>query len=392
MRLLIVATVAPTVKAFLLPFADHFRSLGWRVDAMAYGIGKCDACRPHFDEVHEIEWSRRPLDYRNLIHAVRSVRAVVSREGYDIVHVHTPVASFISRMALGPRRLGKRQAVIYTAHGFHFHPGNDRLRNLVFAALEKLAGRWTDYLVTINRTDEIAALRLGLVPPDRLRFMPGIGVDCSRFHPNAASPAEVEVVRQRFGLGANDPAFVTIAELIPRKRHRDTLAALSRMRNKNAHLIYVGEGPLRASIGKQVADSGVSERVHFAGSQDDVRPFILAARATILPSSQEGLPRSVMESLSCGVPVIGSDIRGTRDLLEDGGGLLFPAGDIDALASRLDWFADNPAKASEMGARGRDCIQKYATANIIALHEELYSGAIRGKGSPECSIEKYSNR
>jgi glycosyltransferase involved in cell wall biosynthesis len=377
MRLLIVTTVSVTVKAFLIPYADYFRSLGWKVDAMAQGIEKCSACLPHFDEVHGIEWSRRPLDYRNLIHAVRKVQAVVAGERYDIVHVHTPVASFITRMALAPRYRGKRPTVIYTAHGFHFQPGNNRLRNLVFTALEKVAGRWTDFLVTINRTDELAALRLGLVPPGRLRYMPGIGVDCDRFHPKAVSPAEVVALRRRFGIGDNEPVFVMIAEFIPRKRHQDAVTALSRMRNKDAHIIFVGEGPRRASVERQAADSGVPGRVHFAGPQDDVRPFILAARAIVLPSSREGLPRSVMEALSCGVPAIGSDIRGTRDLLVDGGGLVFRAGDISALVSQLDWIAENPTRAAEMGARARDCMKKYSTANIITLHEELYASAAK---------------
>jgi glycosyltransferase involved in cell wall biosynthesis len=383
MRLLIVCTASTTVKAFMLPYADHFRSLGWKVDAMANGIERSGDCLSHFDNVHGIEWSRRPWDYHNLIHAVRTVRAVVASGAYDIIHVHTPVASFISRMALAWRCPGKRPAVIYTVHGFHFQPGNNRLWNLVFTALERVAGRWTDFLVTMNRTDELAARRLGIVPPDRLRYIPGIGIDTDYFHPTAVSAAAAATLRGRFRIEEDAPVFVMIAEFTRRKRHGDAVAALSRMRNRGAHVIFVGEGPQRRAVERQSIESGVRDRVHFAGLQENVRPFILAARATILPSAQEGLPRSLMESLSCGVPVVGSDIRGTRDLLADGGGLLFPVGDVSAFASRLDWVVENPEKAIEMGTRARSCMGRYATANIIRLHEELYATVSASTQSPE---------
>jgi hypothetical protein len=73
MRLLIVTTVSATVKAFLLPYAYHFRSIGWKVDALSHGIMQDRACPPHFDAVHNIEWSRNPFDYRNTMRAAREL-------------------------------------------------------------------------------------------------------------------------------------------------------------------------------------------------------------------------------------------------------------------------------------------------------------------------------
>ncbi len=375
MRLLIVTTVSTTVKAFLLPYADHFRALGWNVEALAHGIEACDVCRPHFDRVHEIDWSRNPLDYRNLVRALREVRRVVAAGRFDVVHVHTPVAAFVTRAALafGPRT--GRPVVIYTAHGFHFQLENTALKDRCFALLERLAGRWTDFLITINRTDELAALRLRIVPPDRLRYMPGIGVDRDRFSPMSISNPARDAVRRELGVGATDPLFVMIAEFNPGKRHRDVVVALSRMKNGNARVVFVGDGRMRRAIEKQAEESGVAPRIRFAGLQSDVRPFILAARATLLTSAREGLPRSVMESLCCGVPVIGSDIRGTRDLLGDGGGKLYPVGDVNALAALLDWFADNPLEALNMGIKARESMNKYDIKNLVAMHEKLYDEA-----------------
>ena len=140
-------------------------------------------------------------------------------------------------------------------------------------------------------------------------------------------------------------------------------------------MIFVGDGPDRGTIETEAISLGIQDRVHFVGLQRDVRPAILAARATVLASSQEGLPRAVMESLSCGVPVVGSDIRGTRDLVSKDVGLLFPTGDIAALASCLDWFAQNDDEARVMGLRATDLMTAYDVRHIIALHEGLYNQA-----------------
>lgn len=348
---------------------------------MANGIAKCIDSSMHFDGLHHIDWSRRLFDYRNLADALPRARQVMAEGGYDIVHVHTPIAAFVSRMALAGKFPGKRPALIYTVHGFHFQATNGVVSNLTFASLEKLAGRWTDRLITINREDQMAARRLRIVPPDRIHYIPGIGVDVDFFRPAAVPSSEIESVRNRLGVPPGDPVFTVIAEFLPRKRHRDAVAALQYMKHRNAHMIFVGEGRELNSVRALGIEAGLADRLHFVGNQDDVRPFILAARATVLPSTQEGLPRSIMESFACGVPVTASDIRGNRDLVGDGGGLVFPAGDAGALAAHLDWFCANAVKAAEMGAAARTSIGPYGIGNILRLHEDLYRDVV------QCSAE-----
>jgi len=371
--LLMVSNVAAFTRAFLLPYADHFRSLGWRVEALAHGISGCETCKPHFDRVHDIGWSREPFDLPGHVCGLRKVRSLTSNNQYDIIHVHTPIPGFLTRLALAWPGARPKPAVVYTAHGFHFHPTNSWLRNQVFAKLEKLAGSWTDCLVTINPTDWKAAAELRIVPRNRLLYMPGIGIDLSHFRPDAITPQAVQALRDAFGLRGNEPVFTMIAEFINRKRHRDALLALAQMHHRTAHLMLVGDGPNRESLRTLADKLGIRSRVHFAGVQSDVRPYILASRATVLPSAQEGLPRCVMESLGCGVPVIGSDIRGTRDILKEGGGLLFPAGDEVALASQLDSVLENPGEAAKIGMAGRSQMSVYNLANVIREHENLYA-------------------
>jgi hypothetical protein len=160
-RLLMVTTV-PATFDFLAPFAAHFRRAGWTVDALS-GAGDGFRERDRFDHAFAVEWSRNPLDPRNLGRAPARVREVVARGRYDLVHVHTPVAAFVTRFALR-RRTGRAPRVVYTAHGFRFHPGGRPWSNAAFLSLELLAARWTDYLVVMNAEDAAAARRWRLVP------------------------------------------------------------------------------------------------------------------------------------------------------------------------------------------------------------------------------------
>jgi glycosyltransferase involved in cell wall biosynthesis len=373
--LLMVTTVSSMLHGFLLPFAKHFRDRGFRVDAMASGVARSRECVAMFDNVWEVAWSRNPLNPRNLWAARRRVREVAAGQGYDLIHVHTPVAAFVTRLALRRLRGPQRSQVIYTAHGFHFYRGGRRLQCASFRALEKLAGRWTDYLVVINREDEEAARRL--LPPERVRYMPGIGLDLRRYAPGAVTEAEVARVRHELGLEATDRLFLMIAEFNPEKRHRDALAAFARLNRPATRLAFAGTGRLVEEMRRLAGRLGVAKRVHFLGARRDIPALVRASVAVLLPSEREGLSRSLMESLSLGVPVVGTRVRGIVDLLEDECGLLVPVGNATALAESLAWILDHQDESQAMGRRGRERMMAYDLQKIIGLHEALYEEALR---------------
>ncbi|MBE9223912.1 glycosyltransferase family 4 protein [Phormidium sp. LEGE 05292] len=375
-KLLIVTAVPNALRAFLLPFADRFRAQGWRVDAMAHGVSACTECAKVFDRVWDVKFSRSPYHPRNLLVAPSKIREIVVREGYDIVHVHIAVAGFVTRYALKDLKKCQKPKIIYTAHGFNFYNGENPLKNAIFLTLEKLAGRWTDYIVTINREDEAAAKRYGLLPAKKVRYMPGIGVDLQQYNLNAISDAVVVQTLKELGLAPETPLFLSIAEFIPRKRHRDVLRAFAKIDRPKVHLAFAGCGPLMPEIQQLAAALGVANRVHFLGFRRDIPTLIKASVATVLASEQEGLPRSVMESLCLEVPVIGTEIRGIQDLLEGDCGLLVELGNVEELSQAMTWILDHPIAAKAMGKRGRELMANYDLQQILNLHEALYAEAL----------------
>jgi glycosyltransferase involved in cell wall biosynthesis len=371
--LLVVATVASTIGAFLAPFAVHLRSHGWRVDAAASGVARDLRVASAFDELHEVPLSRSLRDVRGLARARRALLRALETAP-DIVHVHTPIASFLTRLLIRQMPPERRPAVVYTAHGFHFRSGGRALLNAVFLTAERIAGRWTDRLVVINDEDEEAARRHRIVADRRLVRMPGIGLDTEHYSPSAVPSESTARFREDLGIAIGAPLFTIVGELNRNKRQADAIAALATVPDLEVHLVLAGEGPAQSALEAQARAAGLEGRVHFLGLVADVRPVVRAATAVLLLSTREGLARSVMEALSLEVPVIASTARGNRELVGEDRGMVIQTGDVPGLAAAMTWMIAHPDERRRMGERGRArMVERYDLPLVIRMHEDLYS-------------------
>jgi glycosyltransferase involved in cell wall biosynthesis len=376
MNKLLIITTIPTTLGFFLPLTKYLRDRGWQVDAMAKELSTDKEYPDLFDRVWDVELSRNPLKPKNLLAAPQQIRQVFAREQYNLVNVSTPVAAFVTRYALNNWRKQGKVKVIYTAQGFHFYQGGAPHKNAMFLGLEKIAGPWTDYLVVVNREDESAAKRYGLIAADRIRYIPGTGLNFDRFNPDAISEADIMRVRQELGLTPENPLFLSVAEFIPRKRPGDILKAFAKLDRPQVHLAFAGNGRIFEEMQQLAIELGIQKQVHFLGRRRDIPLLMRASVATVIASAQEGLPNCVMESLCVETPVIGTEIRGTRDLLVGGNGLLVKLGDINGIAEAMAWILEHPEEAQKMGKRGRKDMVNYDVPHILKLYESLYSEAL----------------
>lgn len=372
---LFVTTVPVTLEAFLVPFADHFRAQGWHVDAAARAASSERALDGHFDRVFDVPWSRDPLDPSNLLTAATRIREIVREGGYDIVHVHTPVAAFVTRFALRSLRRGPgpRPAVIYTAHGFHFFAGQPPLPHAVYRTVERIAAPWTDRLVVVNDEDLAAARLFTGLRPDQVRLIRGIGVDTERFSPAAVPASEAEQVRREIDVRAGAFLLTMVAELAPVKRHALALEALARVADPSVVLALVGDGPLESDLRALVAAKGLDDRVRFAGYRRDVPAVLAASDALLLVSEREGLNRSALEAMASGVPVIGTDTRGIADAIGDGAGWIVPKDDAAGLAAVIEEAASHPGEVALRGRAARKrALSEFSLDRVIDAYDGLY--------------------
>jgi len=263
--------------------------------------------------------------------------------------------------------------VIYTAHGFHFIKGAPRFKNLLFIFLEKLAGKWTDYLIVINKDDHEAALKYRIINSANLLYISGIGLDSKYYDPDMVSVEDVEEVRNELGLGNGNKYFLMVGEFNKNKCQSESVQALYSLNNPTIHIVFAGEGSTMSSVRELAKELGIADRIHLLGYRKDIPRLLKGSLALLLTSRREGLPRCILEAMSLEVPVIATDIRGSKELLADGAGILYQPGNIEDLRKAMDYIINNPEEAALMGSKGRkQVLEKYEIDKIIQLHESLY--------------------
>lgn len=351
MKICQLCAVDFTLYHFLLPLMQAMRAAGHEV------VGAC----ARGDLAASVETAgfrvidvpvRRSISPVALWRAYRALVALFRAERFDILHVHTPVAALVGRLAAARTGVPK---VVYTAHGFYFHERMPWLMRAVHVALEWLGGRFTDLLFTQAEEDAATARRLGLSRGTVHAI--GNGSDPKRFRPAAEDAASRARVRGELGTPDDRPAIAVVGRLVAEKGYPELFAA---MRTVDAELWVVGErlaSDHAASIDEAIAaiesDPTVRSRIRFLGYRQDVPDLLRAADIFTLPSHREGMPRSIIEAMLTGLPVVATDIRGAREEVLDGTtGLLVPVRDPTALARALATLAADPRLRARMGAAG----------------------------------------
>ena len=361
LRVLFVATIDSHIWAFHMPFMAMLRDMGYEVEVAAAPAGGADRIRAEGYEVHSIPFERNPLSIRNIA-AYRALRRLMQSRPYVMVHVHTPVAGFLGRLAA--RRQGVPH-IVYTVHGFHFHSRGKWWSNSLFFTLERIAAHWTDTLITINKEDFAIASRAFVHGGTKVVYVPGVGTDCSRFAPATA----YQRTHERVSLHLREDAFVItwVAEFIKRKRPKDAVMAIREAGLEDrAQLVMLGKGPLLDSIRMVAHQDTLRETVACRGGVTSVPDYLAASDAFLSTASQEGLPRNVMEAMATGLPVVAYDIRGCSDLVVGGEtGFLVRLGDVHGLAGKLAWLAQHLDERHTMGAAGRRRIEETFSLDAV---------------------------
>jgi len=191
------------------------------------------------------------------------------------------------------------------------------------------------------------------IPMDRLRLVRG-GVD-----PTAIERA-APVDRRALGLLDDAKMIFWAGRLDPVKGLEILIDAVALLHDRTVHLVLAGDGSLRESLQTQVDALGVTSRVHFLGSRQDVPSLLNACDVFAFPSRTEGLPNALLEAMAAGCAIVATDVPGNRDLVEnERTGLTVPYNDTDALAAAIRRSLDDSALAERLGRGAADAIERH---------------------------------
>lgn len=384
-RVLQLCAVDFTVRSFLCPLIEFLAERGLDVR-----VG-C-APGPYWPALEERGFRMTPLPVqrgRNPFAHTRSVLRVaryLRRERIDILHVHTPVASLVGRLAAA---LARTPLVFYTAHGFYFHDEMPPGRRRLHVGLERLAGRATDFIFACSDEDRRAAIAEGVIASDRIRTIWN-GIDAARFDPDRFTETDRLAARREVGLPAEAPVVSISGRLVREKGYFEFMEAAARLRERwpDARYLVLGDAltsdhdDSKRALADHVRRLGIGEIVVFAGMRDDMPEMLLASDVFCLPSYREGMPYSILEAMAMRRPVVTTNIRGCREEVVDGEtGFLVPTRDADALAGKLGRLLDSPGEARRMGEAGRRrVLDMFTEADCLARQWEAYERLMAAKG------------
>jgi glycosyltransferase involved in cell wall biosynthesis len=260
----------------------------------------------------------------------------------DIVHTHNPKPGVYGRLAA---RVAGVPVVVNTVHGLYATPNDPPLRRTLVYALERGVSVCSQAELIQNEEDLETLARLRV--PARKLVLLGNGVDIERFRPR---PELTEASRRSMGVADGKVLVGLVGRLVWEKGFAELFDAARRLRHTNPEvaIIVVGPGDPAKSNALSEEDVRAAEaigNVSFLGERKDVEELYPGMDLFVLPSYREGFPRSAMEATACGVPVVATDIRGCRQVVDHGTtGLLVPVRDPVALADALGTLARDPAR------------------------------------------------
>jgi glycosyltransferase EpsD len=308
-KIVFCASTTMHIKNFHIPYLKAFHDRGYEVWVIA---DKCDQI-PYADHVVGLSFQKKILSLQN-IKAIFSTRKLLKEQNFNIVSTHTTLASIIVRM--GVMLIKKKPKVFNTCHGYLFGE-NDGLKKLIYLIPEKICAYVTNVIMVMNHEDYIIAKKYKLYK-DKLYYINAMGIDLSKFVP--LTDELRQTIRYTKGFDPKDFLLIYAAEFSKRKNQKLLIKAFASTCKKmpNAKLLLAGNGTYLGDCKTLVKELGVIDQVQFLGYVNDMNNLYNICDASVTTSLIEGLPLNVLEAMAIGLPVIASNIKGHRELLETG--------------------------------------------------------------------------
>jgi glycosyltransferase involved in cell wall biosynthesis len=317
---------------------------------------------------------REPAPGRDVLALAGLVR-LLRRERPAIVHTHTSKAGFIGRLAA---RLTGIPAVIHQPHGHIFYGYYGRAVTAFYVALERMAARWSDRLVTLTDREIDEHLALGIGRRSQFVTVPS-GVPTAELRARAPARAAARAVLE---LPADAFVVAALGRLVPVKGFDLLVEAMPALLAAvpAARAVVIGDGPEQASLSSLAQRLGVRDRVRLYGPSADPAAILAAADVLAAPSRNEGMGRALVEAMALGVPVVAAEVGGIASVVgQDEAGRLIPPDDAPALAAALIELGRDRTLRGKLAEVARARAETFSTAVADGRMLDLYATLVRDK-------------
>jgi len=314
---------------------------------------------------------KRPICPWLDLRAYLEIKRLLHELAPDIVHTHSSKAGTLGRRAA--HQLGIRR-IYHTAHVFPYQWARG-VKGRFFLALERQAARFCTALVCVGESQRADALARGLAPAGKLLVIPN-GIELPALPAGGEKEAR-RAARAKLELSADAHAVGMVARLAPQKGVGAFVQAAATVLKQRPDVIFcvVGGGPLQAQVQARLEDLKVPpESFRLLGHREDAPSLYPAFDVVALSSLYEGLPYVLLEAMAWGVPVVATDVLGSRDVVSAGEtGLLARVDDPADIAAQLLSLLNDPQLRARFGAAARKRVaEEFSFAAFIEGHRRLY--------------------
>lgn len=352
-------------------------SSGWE-SGLAYSLRRADVQFPSLlSELRDRGWAlfevgmNRAITPASDVKAVASMRKVISDYGPTIVHAHSSKGGAIARLAVRTTR-APRPKTAYTPNAIA------REQVALTHRVERWLGRFaTDVVVAVTPSERDEIVAAGIVPRTRCDVVWSV-IDTDLYRPTDKTEA-----RRRAGLDPIRPIVVGVGRLTEQKDPLLFVEVLDRLRSRMPDVlgVWVGDGELRGAVDSSVAAKQLEDGLVITGWVDDVRTFVASADVVLSTARFESFGYSNAEALAMGIPVVGTQVTGTVDLVVPREtGWLFAPGDPDGAVEGLALLFEDDSLRTACAEEGRRRVQRLCDAGTIGeslrrCYEALANGS-----------------
>ena len=280
--------------------------------------------------------SSRSAKISKMIESIVSIRRSIAKSQAKIIHVHTPLLAYLARIAVMPKTIRRQTSIIYTVHGFYFHAKGKRLSNCIHFCVEWVLSTLCRKMLFVSYADYTIAKKYFPIKKERLYYI-GNGVDIEIFKDHK-DKAKKNRLRKQYNFNEDDYIIGFVGRYVKEKGVMELINAAIELKYNHIRklkLMLIGgllksdyDGSIIKEINSKIKKYGnFITDIGFIDNKNQLAEHYNIMDAFCLPSYREGMPTSLIEAMSTGVPSIASDIRGCNELIKDKhNGILVKAG------------------------------------------------------------------
>jgi len=356
MRILYVITKSEYggAQTHIFQLSRYMKQQGHSVAVMSYPGGwlEQEIQNANLKSQNKVKFYKNPY-FKNSynpvlgLKAMAEIRRAVNDFKPDLVSCHSTVAGFWGRMALK-----NKITTIFTAHGWGFSQGTPFLRKSLVVLAEKLVAKFCDKIICVSEYDKELALKHKIAKPGKLIVI--------------HNGVEIDKVKIEKCKAKNYTSKVKIVFVGRLSKQKDPLLLLKAFNlltqdlKEKSEILMVGDGEKRKELERFIEENKLDEKVKLLGvlPRENVFQTLGESDIFVLTSNYEGFPMTILEAMSCGLPVIASDVGGVREAVNEDNGFLIQRGNKEGFKKALVKLIENPDLRKRMGQNARKRAEK----------------------------------